>query len=956
MPISKINTGAIHDSAITLVKTDNLFENTNFTGDYIRVPAGDTASRPSPATSGMIRFNTDDNTLEQYNGTNWASIAAAPAINSISPTDYNGESGTVITINGANFTDDVSVKFIDANGTEYTSPTVTYVSSLQVTATTPQDFTVAQGPLDIKIQNGTGFFTLEDALSTGGVPTWTTASGSLGSSAANTSFSATIVATDPDTGGTVTYAVTTSSLPSGFSLDANTGAITSSDVGDPDDTTTYTFGITPTDNAGNDGAEREFSVQVQTGRDTNFPYTLALLNAEDSSGKSNGVIKTTSPSLTATSSGTKIQGSYGPFATEAGKWALACDNGAGMFAFEVDTSGGELNIGTGDFTFETWYKKQPGHNTTAWDVLLTNTGDTSSWTTGFTVATAASTGTIAVYGGGTTSAKISIGSTSINDGEWHHIVIGRESGNGFIYVDGASQTLDTDASSGVNFNPSASYTKIGGMQASYGCAATISNLRLVLGSRVYTGSSYTVPTSPLTAITGTELLVAQDNRYKDNSSNSFACSWRGTTDVEYKTLVTPIGPFNVGSKYDVDTKGGSIFVSNAYHSFANNAAFQVGTGDFTMEFWTQFEPNFPTTSYWSAICAIGGVGYDEGGASFYMTNTGKLAVDCGTSGASGRLDASTNPDLRGSGWHHIALTRESGTLRLYVDGGQYQSTTGNTANINGSGTFGLALGASHQSLNNNGKGYIGPMRMLSEAIYTGSTLTVPTAPFDPNDSNTKFVFNADNAAVFDQRAGRDWVLSGSGPWISTSEYKFGTASYSFNGTDDTFYATHGPYGNAADVQFGTGDFTVEFWMKSSGSSNHYSTIGTISTSTPNGTWRISNKLNTAHGLFFMTHDGSVYTDHTLSSTNYNDNTWHHIAVVRESGTIRGYVDGDFVGSASSSVDFETDTNNLIVGGEYVTPSFYDGYLDDIRITKGKALYTGTSGSGDFTPPGAHKLR
>jgi len=73
------------------------------------------------------------------------------------------------------------------------------------------------------------------------------------------------------------------------------------------------------------------------------------------------------------------------------------------------------------------------------------------------------------------------------------------------------------------------------------------------------------------------------------------------------------------------------------------------------------------------------------------------------------------------------------------------------------------------------------------------------------------------------------------------------------------------------------------------------------------------------------------------------NTWTHVALVRVSGTVTLYVNGTAVGSGSAPGNC-TGTN-LVIGGYYSTGYLYNGYLDDLRITKGVARYTA-----NFTPP------
>ena len=225
------------------------------------VPTGSSAQRPGSPVVGYLRFNTDVGCLEQYTTQGWVGIASPPAISSVTPSTYNGESGTAFTINGQAFDAGAVVKFISNSGTEYTAGAVTYVNNAQLTATTPQDFTVAQEPFDVKVINSTGLsFTLENCIDCGGSPTWVTASGTLATVEETFAVSTSVSATDPDTSATIAYSVTSGSLPSGVTLNSSTGAITGNAPNVGGDTT-YTFTITATDNAGNTSA-RAFSIVI----------------------------------------------------------------------------------------------------------------------------------------------------------------------------------------------------------------------------------------------------------------------------------------------------------------------------------------------------------------------------------------------------------------------------------------------------------------------------------------------------------------------------------------------------------------------------------------------------------------------------------------------------------------------------------------------------------------------
>ena len=227
-------------------------ENTS-TG-YFDLPAGTTAQRPATPTTGNIRYNTTTGFAEVYTSAGWGTFGAQPpSISSVTPVTYNGEQNTLFTINGANFTADATVKFVDNAGTEYSSLLVSFISPNQLTATTPQDFTVAQEPLDVKILQSSGQVTKLDCIDCGGTPTWTTAAGTVSTLIYpnDTTVSTSVTATDPDSGATISYAITTGSLPSGMTFNNSTGAITGTVANPAASSVTTSFDITATDNAGN---------------------------------------------------------------------------------------------------------------------------------------------------------------------------------------------------------------------------------------------------------------------------------------------------------------------------------------------------------------------------------------------------------------------------------------------------------------------------------------------------------------------------------------------------------------------------------------------------------------------------------------------------------------------------------------------------------------------------------
>jgi hypothetical protein len=97
-------------------------------------------------------------------------------------------------------------------------------------------------------------------------------------------------------------------------------------------------------------------------------------------------------------------------------------------------------------------------------------------------------------------------------------------------------------------------------------------------------------------------------------------------------------------------------------------------------------------------------------------------------------------------------------------------------------------------------------------------------------------------------------------------------------------------------------------------------------------------------LYFYIEGSSLRVDWT-----YAAHTWYHIAATRESGTVRLFVDGTLLGSKSDATP-ATNSSPLQIGKDVIVSNFFDGNIDEIRISNGIARYTSNfTPSGPFTP-------
>jgi hypothetical protein len=127
---------------------------------------------------------------------------------------------------------------------------------------------------------------------------------------------------------------------------------------------------------------------------------------------------------------------------------------------------------------------------------------------------------------------------------WYHIACTRNGTSVRVYVNGVQ--LGSTTSDATNFNAgSRSIAAIAGNTGQrYG--GNVSNIRIVKGTALYTGSTLTVPTAPLTAVSGTSLLLGSvSGAYlADGSTNSL------TVSTAYNSPAwNQVSPFATGSGY-----------------------------------------------------------------------------------------------------------------------------------------------------------------------------------------------------------------------------------------------------------------------------------------------------------------------------------------------------------------------------------------------------------------------
>ena len=630
-------------------------------------------------------------------------------------------------------------------------------------------------------------------------------------------------------------------------------------------------------------------------------------------------------------------------------------------------------------------------------------------------------------------------SAIINDGQWHHLAVTRDSSNNLRwFVDGILITTVTNTTT-FQFEETRLGKRDGGTGTS--CfTGEMRDTRVVIGSSVYE-SAFTPPTEPLTAITNTYLLVGDLPYIKDESTNNFSIN-AGTYSNGSNVLLpkkSPISLFDNGA-YTEANHGASAYFdgSGDYLTFPHSTSTaEWWNDDFTIEAWvyytsfTESSEGRPhvlkhgvvgsTTDYWS----FGAI--SNGTLLFYYWNGSAIATCVSTS----TLSLNT--------WHHITMCHDDSDneINLYLDGVNVKThTVSGTPQSSASST--MIIGSNTSSYFT---GYMSNLRVIKGTEVYTSNFTPPTAPLtnsptypamaigvansgassytlsgDVTGSNAtvnmaigqtvNFTVNASGhpfhirvsdggANVSTPAATGQGATSGVVSWTpntaGTYYYQcsvhagmigtinvtagvkfllnpepsildlsqsseitcFGDASTSttqvkFAGTKSIYLDGTGDYVQISNVKDSwisgyTRDYTIEFWWYPTNVSvGNYQEILTVGTG-------FQLYIFNGGGLSLAISDDNT-TPYFWSPTEFHtmaNNTWQHIAFVRNGNVYTIYVDGVSKTTTTTTNLINTGTDPLQLGiyGGSLYPTV--GYFQDLRITKGLAKYTS-----NFTPPTA----
>ena len=649
--------------------------------------------------------------------------------------------------------------------------------------------------------------------------------------------------------------------------------------------------------------------------DPYFNLTTLMLSGNQPSGvtdTNNNVFKDSSTNnFSITRNGNTTQGTFSPFSQTG--WSNYFDGSGDYLSLTISST----TIGSGDFTIEFWYYPTAFQN---FDTMFSTTRGAN----GFNIGTNASA-SVVWY----SSSAEQINSGTLTQNAWNHIAFTRTSNTLRLYVNGSQ----TGATPTVSTNFSATSCWIGDLATSGSepSQGYISNLRVVTQS-LASGSTYTVSTTPLTAIANTSLLTCQSNRFVDNSTNNFTITRNGDTSIQ------TFSPFLPTVAYTPQTIGGSGYFDGSGDNLVSaSLGTSIGTGDYCLEAWV-YTTN-AATSFVSSIVLNNSSGY-----IIYVqisANTIRF-LDFQNPGTNFIINGGT---INSNEWVHIVATRQSGNMRAFVNGrlAAYQASVnfnyGTAGTVEVPPSVAQYVSQVRVNIGSVPTGYQTSSTTTGTQIFTSPTAPTTTTSQGATAGNVRLLLNMTNAGVVDSTA--DNVLETVGnAQISTTQSKFGGSSMFFDGSGDYLQIRR----TNLLLPVANQDFTFECWVYPTATpGGQGATIMGAGEYGTDDNWNVNINSSLQVSLYIWSANNS-YTNTTRTVT---VNAWNHIAVSR-SGTgtnnLKVFVNG--IGQSFS-------VNNTLVGpvrnfsigaDENGDESVYTGYIDELRFTLGVGRYTA-----DFTP-------
>ena len=395
-----------------------------------------------------------------------------------------------------------------------------------------------------------------------------------------------------------------------------------------------------------------------------------------------------------------------------------------------------------------------------------------------------------------------------------------------------------------------------------------------------------------------------------------------------------------------------------------------GSDDFTIDMWVNFDSlgtqrilgqgddannkyalQFHSTrgiEFWNSILGVNEINFAQGSTSGWSTNT----------------------------WYHIALVRNGNDFTIYREGSSVANASDSDAVGSFSGEF--TIGTQETTYLD---GYLDELHISKGIARWDGNFSPPAREYPLYNASgiyTSQIYDAgsyvkfkniswgsetENASIDDEtmlllhfngtheysvnetsdETGRHKFNFSGNANISTTQSKFGGTGAVFNGTGDYLVIN-----DSDDWDFGTGDFTIDYWV-------YFSTLSASgdtplsqddSAGAPNRNYQAFTAYSNGDLYFWTNKDSTVVADLNTGTGKVTTGQWYHVAVTRAGNNFRLFLDGAMMENKSTADSMPDVGTDLWVGKVNAAGhNPLNGYIDELRISKGTARWTG-----NFTPP------
>ena len=418
----------------------------------------------------------------------------------------------------------------------------------------------------------------------------------------------------------------------------------------------------------------------------------------------------------------------------------------------------------------------------------------------------------------------------------------------------------------------------------------------------------------------------------------------GTTFTDEKgKVITRIGtPVTKTGVFKYGTASAYFNGTTDCLSVPNSTAFDFGALDFTIEMFV----------YVTSLAANGALVAKRWSADtytpfiVYVSTSGYLNTYTSTTGTSWLTGVGTTA-IPTSAWRHVAIVRSGTTIKTYLEGALESTIDVGTAPLMVN-TRPVYIGGE----TSNGStvvtpfaGYIDDLRIARGYARYTAAFTPPTAEFSysagaPSYSDVVFhaSFNGTNGATtFTDHSKFNHQIVNYYASLDTAVTPIaGGSSCAFDGVKTQVCA------HSNEFAFGTGDFTIELWVRLNALGADKGFIDMRQLSRADGAYPYIGLHTDTTSLAYYANSAYKIIGGTLTT-----GTWYHVAYCRAGSIGILYLDGTSVGSWTDTTDY-SEVNTVSIGancfGGY--QYLFNGNIADVRITK-YARY-----SGNFTRPAA----